>query len=59
MPSGLCDARREAARWDAFLSVLCLGPIRKYELILPDGQPAVVRQQVGTERSGAPRIVSA
>lgn len=30
--------------------VLYLGPIRKYELMLPDGQPAVVRQQGGGER---------
>ena len=30
--------------------VLYLGPIRKYELTLPDGQPAVVRQQGGGER---------
>jgi putative spermidine/putrescine transport system ATP-binding protein len=27
--------------------VLYLGPIRKYELAMPDGLPAVVRQQVG------------
>jgi putative spermidine/putrescine transport system ATP-binding protein len=31
----------------AVTDVLYLGPIRKYELALPDGQPAVVRQQVG------------
>ena len=34
----------------AVTDVLYLGPIRKYELRLPDGQPAVVRQQVGGER---------
>ncbi len=28
--------------------VLYLGSMRKYELALPDGQPAVVREQVGT-----------
>jgi putative spermidine/putrescine transport system ATP-binding protein len=31
----------------AVSDVLYLGSIRKYELVLPDGQPAVVRQQVG------------
>jgi putative spermidine/putrescine transport system ATP-binding protein len=31
----------------AVTDVLYLGSIRKYELALPDGQPAVVRQQVG------------
>ena len=31
----------------AVSDVLYLGSIRKYELALPDGQPAVVRQQVG------------
>ena len=35
--------------------VLYLGSIRKYELALPDGQPAVVRQQVGSgEREWRP-----
>jgi putative spermidine/putrescine transport system ATP-binding protein len=32
----------------AVTDVLYLGPIRKYELALPDGRPAVVRQQVGS-----------